>query len=61
MTDLISETDTKTKQDTADDEHPNVFSKAIDKSSGAEEYAPEEHREPSSELPCHGGSHKRRN
>lgn len=60
LTDLISETDTKTKQDTANDEHPNVLSKAIDKSSGAKEYATKEHREPPSELPRHGGSHQRR-
>jgi|APAra0007618328_1042625.scaffolds.fasta_scaffold26738_1 hypothetical protein len=61
MTDLISETDTETKQDTTDDEHPNMFGETIDESSGAEEYAAEEHREPPSELSCHGGSHQRRN
>lgn len=60
-TDLISESDTETEQDTTDDEHPNVFSETIDESSSAEEYATEEHREPPSELPRHGGSHQRRN
>lgn len=61
MTDLISETDTKTEQDTADDEHPHALSKAIHEGSGAKEYATKEHREPPSELPRHGGSHQRRN
>lgn len=60
MTNLISETDTETKQDTTDDEHPNMFGKAIDESSGAKEYTTKEHRESPSELPRHGGSHQRR-
>lgn len=60
FTHLIGEPNTETKQDTADDQHGDVFGGRIDNSSGEEQQTTEQHGQLPAQSTCHGGRHQRR-